>query len=364
MSINILFNPNDFNLNSNSITVNTATVSGTLNIDGTIAIDGDLALQANKNISMGSWVGTDNSIPDHIKLFDDSYGLGVTAGNLNIIAATNDSINQNVGSNTITTANNGAYVINRNTQIDSGSASIQSQLNINTDNVTPNNCDIVLGNSTGYYAIQRTGNNKELSIFQFGDSVDTNIVLSTGAGQIVQNGSGGIQCNGGLTVNGTSSVIDIKINNSLLDSTNSAGTNGQVLTTTGTQTLWASSTSIAENQIFLNSNGGTINSDIFIGLSGITITGASASYAFAKQSTITGMFVQINAAPGNLNFWIFHLQKNGVDNLLTVSFTDNTTQNSNIGNVAFNAGDNYTVRIEKVGTPPDITSCLVTLIYQ
>lgn len=221
MSINTLFYANGYNLNSNSITVNTATVSGTLNIDGTLAIDGNLDLQANKDITMGSWVGTDKSIPDHIKVWDDSYGIGVTAGNLNIITAANDNINLNAGSETIIKVNNGECSISRNTAINSGSALAQTQLNINTDDVTPNNCDIVLGNSTGYYAIQRTGNNKELSIFPSGDSVGTNIVLTTGTGKLIQNGAGGIEITG-----------------KLYDSSNSAGTNGQLLTSTGTNILW------------------------------------------------------------------------------------------------------------------------------
>jgi hypothetical protein len=41
-----------------------------------------------------------------------------------------------------------------------------------------------------------------------------------------------------------------------------------------------------------------------------------------------------------------------------------TTKLSNTGSISFNAGDNYTIRIEKVGAPPDITNCYVTIMYE
>lgn len=234
MSINRLLGQNNYNLYSNEITVNTATVSGTLNVDGTIAIDGDLNLQNNKKITMDAWTGSDKYIPDHIDLWGSTFGLGITSGNLNIIADGASDINQNIGTSTITKANNGGFSINRNTEINSGSGLIQSQLNINTDDITPNNCAIVLGNSTGYYAIQRTGNNKELSIFQSGDSVNTNVVFTTGTGRIIQFGTGGMQLNGELEAG------DVKIGGKIYDSLNSPGTNGQLLTSTGTGILWNS----------------------------------------------------------------------------------------------------------------------------
>ena len=62
---------------------------------------------------MGLWAGTDPTKPDHISLWDDSYGFGITTNSLNIIS--NENINQIAGLQEITTTSSVGYIINKPT---------------------------------------------------------------------------------------------------------------------------------------------------------------------------------------------------------------------------------------------------------
>ena len=254
MSVNTLFQPNDYNLYCNNLNAQQLTVVNNLDLQG------DLNMANNKKINMGSWVGLDNSIPDHLNLYGNIYGLGITSSNMNLIAP------------------NGGFIT---TVIDSQN--------------------------------------------------------------IMRMGSLGVQ-----------------LFKALYDHTTSPGTAGQVLVSTGTEVEW--STSAAQSQIFLNSSGIPLNTG-FIGQAGFTNTGADASYSFAKASTIVGIFVQINAAPG-AGTWDFNVQKDGVNSALSVSMTGVTTQASASGSIAYNTGDNFTLAVTKTGAPPAVSACFVTLIYQ
>lgn len=260
MSINALFHPNDYNLFCNNLNAQELVVVDNLDLQG------NLSVANNKKISMGSWAGSDANIPDHIDLWGGLFGLGITAGHLNLIAS---------GSNHVSIQTMGAQ------QMDISSL--------------------------------------------------------------------GIDCQQTLLVN-----------NGLKDHTASIGTNGQVLTSTGTQVEW--STSAAQSQIFLNSKGTALDTG-FIGQAGFTNTGADASYSFAKASTIVGIFVQINAAPG-AGTWDFNVQKDGVNSALSVSMTGVTTQANASGSISYNQGDNFTLAVTKTGAPPAVSACFVTLIYQ
>jgi hypothetical protein len=114
----------------------------------------------------------------------------------------------------------------------------------------------------------------------------------------------------------------------------------------------------------MNSKGATLINGTFIGITGYDNNGANVTYSFAKNSVITDIFVQIDVAPGTGNGWGFYVQKNGIDTAFYASLTDSTTQVNTAGNALFNAGDNYTIRIAKAGSPPNVTHCFVTLMYK
>lgn len=219
---------------------------------------------------------------------------------------------------------------------------------------------INMGDSNGNYTIQRTGNNKELSIYQTGDSVNTNLVFTTGTGQIIQYGTGGMQINGDFF-----SLGDAHISHKLFDGANSSGSAGYLLASTGSAVSWVPSSSAAVNhEIFMNSKGATLINGTFIGIPGYDNNGANVTYSFPRNAVITNIFAQINVAPGNANGWFFWIQKNGVDTALLTTLADNVTQNNQSGSIAYNAGDNFTVRIEKSGSPPNVSHCFVTVTYQ
>lgn len=218
-----------------------------------------------------------------------------------------------------------------------GDAISASQLSIVSQNIQ--NTDINLGNQAGYWTIQRTGNNQELAIFQNGNSINTNLSLLLGTGILINNSN-------------------MSLNGAFRDTHNVAGTAGQVLTSTGTATQWASN----ESQIFLNSNGVALDGG-YISQTTFTNTGANASYSFARNTTVVGFYVQIDAAAG-ANSWIFTLQKNGVNAGMSATLTGTTTSFSATGSVSYNAGDNFTMAITKGGAPPAVSSCFVTILYR
>ena len=240
-----------------------------------------------------------------------------------------------------------------------GNTTTNSQLFLNREDTQ--GCQIIMGDGTGNWTIQRTGNNRELAIYPNGDSSGTNAVFNMGTGALIQFGTGGSQFNGPMSVSGNLELIQ-----GLIDSLASLGTNGQVLTSTGTQVLWSSSPAV-DKQIFLNSLGGTINggTNYWIGQAGITISASSATYSFAQASTIVGMYVQINAAPGAGKSWTFTVQKNGVDTSLLIQISGaSQTSAFGSGSISYSAGDNYTLAITSAGTPASASVTYATLIYQ
>jgi hypothetical protein len=253
----------------------------------------------------------------------------------------------------------------------SGISSFESPVTIQGNTTSPcqlnlvredsQDCKIVMGDNSGTWIIQRTGNNNELSIYPLGNSIGTNAVLNLGAGQLIQYGAGGVQLNGPVSLAG-----NLSVNSGLIDSLASLGTNGQVLTSTGSQVLWSSSPAV-DKEIFLNSLGGTINggTDYWIGQAGITITESSATYSFAKNATMVGMYVQINAAPGSGKSWTFTVRKNGVDTSLLIQISGvSQTSAFGSGSISYAAGDNYSLGITSSGTPASASVTYATLVYQ
>ena len=232
MSLSYLLTPNEINLYANSITVNETVLSGDLNID------------AGNKIIFANSTGSDSTIPDHINLYNNQFGFGITPNNLNILAESGGgNINNNVGSGGSITNNvngNNRTIVNDSGFFVAGAGYLASATPTLTDTFlslstgTPEqNINLDFGNGNGYYRIQRTGSNKEISFNQYGNSTDTNIVFNTNAGAIIQNGAGGIVCNGLLACGG-----NISIGHQLLDGTASAGTAGQILTSTGSNISW------------------------------------------------------------------------------------------------------------------------------
>jgi len=360
MSINRLFGQNEYSIYANNVITNDIT-AGTFTVDtldvNNLTLNGDLTMQNNKDITMGDWVGSDISVPDHIDLYGGAYGLGITNGNFNVIGDRLGNVNINIGSENVIQTNANSHTIHKETDIDSGDPTIETYLNMNATSGT-NSCIIQMGDATGRYKIQRTGNNKELSIYQVGDSTDTNVRITTGNGRLIQSGAGGILCNGLMDCG-----VGIRVRAQLYDGTNTAGTSGQILTSTGTGTLWQSSATSLGNQIFLNANGTTLNNNYYLGITGLTTTGGNASYSFARASTITTMYVQINASPGVGNGWTFYLQQDGIDTSFSAAITDNMTQITATGSISYNVGDNYSVRIQKMGSATNASYVFVTLVY-
>lgn len=216
-----------------------------------------------------------------------------------------------------------------------------------------------LGNSSGFYTIKRTENNKELSIFQNGDSVNSNIVLTTGTGSVIQYGAGGMQINGNLI-----SVGDLYVTHKLFDHLNSSGAANHLLSTDGLTVSWIPAFSASVNHdLFFNSKGDILNNNTYITMHGLDANLANASYAFSRDVSINNILVHIDVAPTVGNSWTFWIQKNGVDTALFVTLSDNEMQKSQAGNISYTAGDHYSVRIEMTAAPLPVNSCLVTINY-
>lgn len=487
MSINRLFGQNDYSIYANNVTANNLNATN-ITFDN-IELNGDLDMKPNKKITMDMWQGSDPAYPDHIQLWGSTYGLGITTNSLNIITDGAGHIKQNIGSSNVTDAHNTSYDIHKSTNVDSGSAADDTYLILNATGATKNTI-LQLKEASGTYDIKRDGATKGLEISQTGDSINSDISISTGTGAIIQNGkmtvngdetlkgaltmreldviylggadsnpnfwaiyknsigagnenlvfysngsasgqdiamllgAGELYVNGNETVTGTlkaESEIQLRSlypitfgaadggsdiwgiykntgpNNNLLlyqtgnalnqdmeiqtnggkvqmsnmslsgklyDSTNSEGTAGQVLSSTGTATTWTNSSGLQiSRDIFMNSNGQILSGNDFIGITGL---GSNTSgWSFPRASTITNIFVQINVSPGSGNSWDFIIRRNGVDTSLIGTLAGpSALQINQSGSVSFNAGDNFDIRIQKNGSPGNVTYTYCTVTYQ
>lgn len=208
-------------------------------------------------------------------------------------------------------------------------------------------CRIFMGDGLGGWNIQRTGNNQQFAIFPTGNSDGASIVMLVNNGKFVIIGAGGMECQG---------PIDCKT--TFLDNLGSSGLNGQYLMATGTGVQWTP----VDKQIFMNSRLNVIAADTFISQTDLSASPSVTTYMLATNTNFTKILVNIDIAPG-AGSWDFVLQKNGVDTALVVTLTGASLSGDVIGSISYIAGDTYNFRIGKIGLPPAINNCMITLIY-
>jgi hypothetical protein len=156
-------------------------------------------------------------------------------------------------------------------------------------------------------------------------------------------------------------VIDnnFVINQELIDNTGTAGSNFQVLTSTGSQIRWRDNIS----GLILSSGSTTLQTNRYVGQGYLDINNDNASYVVSQPLTVRSFAVRSVSAPGVDNTFDFQLFKNGAPTGLIASITgSSTTAQSPIGNITFSQFDLISVNVILTGLP-GLTTGSVAIDY-
>jgi hypothetical protein len=128
----------------------------------------------------------------------------------------------------------------------------------------------------------------------------------------------------------------------LKDNTNSAGTNGQILTSNGTNTIWASVATTGASTSFSSKN--NIANNNFFSSNEQDPDYFKCFRTVSTNCTISKLFIRAETETTGT----FTLYKNNVATALSCSLVANTSASDLVDIINFNAGDTYAIFISGV----------------
>lgn len=200
----------------------------------------------------------------------------------------------------------------------------------------------------------------------FANSITTKSASSTGdlvvTGGLIVDGGTLLRSNLQATsINSAGNIVavgNLVLDAEIIDSSGLGGTNGQILSSTGTQVKWITA---AQKQIFYNSNGNIGTG--YLALTGFTSTANNATYIVAAPMILTQLYVTLNAAPTGSGGWTFSLIKNStVEFVFTINV--GSTVGGATGSVPCVQGDTFILTVSSTGSPSTPSATYATIVYQ
>lgn len=222
--------------------------------------------------------------------------------------------------------------LNSKNLIISGNQTVNGILTVNSNEIL--NGFLLVPTAPGGGLLLGTGNDRwlinnnpfnSLVIAQQGATINKDFFILVGTGNLVVDGN-------------------MHLTNGFRDSTNSLGTNGQILSSTGVATQWISNIKHIYCQSATN-----VASGNYIGISGNSVLYFNSAILVANSMNLDQLDITVGAAPGVGNSYQFILYKNGIITANSITISNNATS----GNIAFLepmiAGDTFSVRLNIIG---------------
>ena len=149
--------------------------------------------------------------------------------------------------------------------------------------------------------------------------------------------------------------VSTKFSSTIVDNSNSVGTNGQVLTSTGTGVQWTTQAASTPTNFITFCSGSNINNGVYLrpfsGLGGGTFS--QNCLIIPRACTISSITAGVSIAPGNATAgWTFTVYLNGVATAMAVSIIGvSITANKFTGTLACAQFDRIAVFIQRVNGP-------------
>src|SRR5690606_35036471 len=149
--------------------------------------------------------------------------------------------------------------------------------------------------------------------------------------------------------------VSTKFGSTVVDNSNSVGTNGQVLTSTGTGVQWTTPAASSPTNFITFCSGSNIGNGVYLrpfsGLGGGSF--AQNCLIIPRACTISSITAGVSIAPGNATAgWTFTVYRNGVATSMAVSVIGvATTANKFSGTLALSQFDRIAVFIQQVNGP-------------